>query len=145
MAPEKRQASFANVPLHFIHNQSVVHLEGQTCPPSSTATFANGLARPMPGSSRLGERFQWRRVLLLSVYFIPRSIQRGAFFLTVEQERATFSERGPDETFRRNSWAGVTNENPNMRMYILVLQSRQSVRRLVLLAMKNYFNVRLDG
>ena len=87
MAPEKRQASFANVPLHFIHNQSVVHLEGQICPPSSTATFANGLARPMPGSSRLGERFHWRRVLLLSVYFIPRSIQRGAFFLTVEGQK----------------------------------------------------------
>ena len=32
----------------------------------------------------VGERFQWRRVLLLSVYSIPRSIQRGAFFLTLE-------------------------------------------------------------
>ena len=42
--------------------------------------------------------------------------------------RATFSERGPDETFRSSSWAGVTNENPKMKMYIitiLLLQNRQ--------------------
>ena len=41
--------------------------------------------------------------------------------------RATFSERGPDETFRSSSWAGVTNENPKMGMYITIrlLQSKQ--------------------
>ena len=45
----------------------------------------------------------------------------------LEQGRATFSERGSDETFRSSSWAGVTNENPKMRIYItiLLLQSRQ--------------------
>ena len=58
MATEKWQAALAHVPLHFIHNQSVAHLEGQTCPPSSIATFANGLsARAMPGSSRFGSDF----------------------------------------------------------------------------------------
>ena len=47
--------------------------------------FANGLsARTTPASRRLGKRFQWRRVPPVSVYFIPGSIQRGAFFLTVE-------------------------------------------------------------
>ena len=40
-----------------------------------------------PGSHRLGERFQCSRVLLLSVYFMPRSIQRGAFFLTAESQK----------------------------------------------------------
>ena len=30
----------------------------------------------------------------------------------IEQSRATFSERGPDETFQSSSRAGVTNENP---------------------------------
>ena len=45
---------------------------------------------------------------------------------------------------------GVTNENPKMRMYIIILQyfycnAGKSVRRLVLLAMKKYLNVRLDG
>ena len=34
------------------------------------------------------------------------------------QGRATFSERGSDETFRSSSWAGVSNKNPKMRMYI---------------------------
>ena len=34
----------------------------------------------------------------------------------LHQGRATFSERGPDETFRSSSWAGVTNENHKMRM-----------------------------
>ena len=46
----------------------------------------------------------------------------------LRQGRATFSERGPDETFQSSSWAGVSNENPKMRMYIittLLLQSRQ--------------------
>ena len=46
----------------------------------------------------------------------------------VDQGRATSSERGPDETFRSSSWAGVINENPYMRMLyitILLLQSRQ--------------------
>ncbi len=65
MALEKWQASLAHVPLHSIHNQSVVHLEGQTCPPSSIATFANGLsARAMPGSSRLGSDFSGGGFLL---------------------------------------------------------------------------------
>ena len=66
----------------------------------------------------------------------------------LEQGRATFSERGPDDTFRSSSWAGVTNENPNMRMYILqyfYCKAGKSVTRLVLLAMKKYFNVRLEG
>ena len=84
LAPEKWQASRAHVPSLPIHNQSVVHLEGQTCPPPSMTVFANGLsARAMPGSRRLGDRFQWRRVPPVSVYFMPDSIQRGAFFLTV--------------------------------------------------------------
>ena len=50
--------------------------------------FANGLsARAMPGSRRLGERFQWRWVHPVSVYVMPCSIQRGAFFLTVEVQK----------------------------------------------------------
>ena len=59
------------------------------------------------------------------------------------QDQATFSELGPDETFRSSSGAGVTNENPNMRMYILqyfYCKAGKSVRRLVLLAMKKYFS-----
>ncbi len=84
LAPEKWQASRAHVPSLPIHNQSVVHLEGQTCPPPSMTAFANGLsARAMPGSRRLGERFQWRRVPPVSVYFMPGRILQGAFFLTV--------------------------------------------------------------
>ena len=31
---------------------------------------------------------------------------------SLDQSRATFSERGPDETFQSGSRAGVTNENP---------------------------------
>ena len=50
--------------------------------------FANGLsARAMPGSRRLEERFQWRWVHPVSVYVMPGSIQRGAFFLTVEVQK----------------------------------------------------------
>ena len=50
--------------------------------------FANGLsARAVPGSRRLGERFQWRWVRPVSVYVMPGSIQRGAFFLTVEVQK----------------------------------------------------------
>ena len=50
--------------------------------------FANGLsARAMPGSRRLGERFQWRRVPHVSEHFMPGGIQRGAFFLTVEVQK----------------------------------------------------------
>ena len=48
--------------------------------------------------------------------------------VSIHQGRATSSEREPDETFRSGSWAGVTNENPKMRMLyiaILLLQSRQ--------------------
>ena len=53
-------------------------------------SFANGLfARAMPGSRRLGERFQWRRVPPVSVYFMPGSIQRGAFFLKVDVQKET--------------------------------------------------------
>ena len=69
-------------------------------------------------------------------YYMPRT---GA---------ATFSERGPDETFRSSSRAGLTNENTNMRMYIvqyLYCKAGKSVRRLVLLATNKYVNVRLDG
>ena len=85
VAPEKWQASSARVPSLPTNNQSVVHLEVQTCPLPSIAAFANGLsARAMPGSRRLGKQFQWRRVPPVSVYFMPDSIPRGAFFLTVE-------------------------------------------------------------
>ena len=66
----------------------------------------------------------------------------------LNQGRATFTEQGPNETFRSSSWAGVTNENPKIMMYILQLfycKAGKSLRRLVLLAMKKYFNVRLDG
>ena len=70
----------------IIINQSVVHLEGQTCPPPPITAFANGLsARAKPGSRRSGERFGWRRVPPVSVDFMPVSIQRCAFFLTVER------------------------------------------------------------
>ena len=73
LAPEKWQASRAYVPSFPIHNQSVVHLEGQTCPPHS---IRNGLStHAMPGSRRLGERFQWRRVPSVSVYFMPSGTQ----------------------------------------------------------------------
>ena len=76
LAPEKWQASRAYVPSLPIHNQSVVHLEGQTCPPPSITAFVNGLStRAMPGSRRLGERFQWRRVPSVSVYFMPSGTQ----------------------------------------------------------------------
>ena len=52
------------------------------------AAFANGLsARAMPGSRWLGERFQWKWVHPVSVYVMPGSIQRGAFFLTVEVQK----------------------------------------------------------
>ena len=62
VAPEKWQASSARVPSLPTNNQSVVHLEVQTCPLPSIAAFANGLsARAMPGSRRLGKQFQWRR------------------------------------------------------------------------------------
>ena len=55
LALEKWQASRAYVPSFPIHNQSVVHLEGQTCPPPSITAFVNGLStRAMPGSRRLG-------------------------------------------------------------------------------------------
>ena len=51
-------------------------------------TFANGLSvHAMPGSRQLGERFQWRRVPPVSVYFMPGIIQRGVFFLTVEVQK----------------------------------------------------------
>ena len=50
--------------------------------------FANGLsARAMPGSRRLRELFQWRRVPPVSEYFMHGSTQRGAFFLTVEVQK----------------------------------------------------------
>ena len=85
---EKWQASRAHVPSLPIHNQSIVNLKGQTCPPPSITAFANGLSgHAMPGSRRLGERFQWKRVPPVSVYFMPGSIQRGAFFLTVEGQK----------------------------------------------------------
>ena len=65
MAPDKWQALLAHVPLHFIPNQSVAHLVGETCPPSSIATFANGFsAGAMPGSSRLGSDFSGGGFLL---------------------------------------------------------------------------------
>ena len=58
LVPEKWQASRAHVPSLPIQNQSVVHLEGQTCPPPSITTFANRLsASAMPGSRRLGSDF----------------------------------------------------------------------------------------
>ena len=58
--------------------------------------------------------------------------------------RETFSERGPDETFWSSSWAGLTNENPKMRMYIYSKAGR-SMRRLVMRVMNKYLNIRLDG
>ena len=58
LATEKWQASRAHVPSLPIHNQSVVHLEGKTCPPPSITVFANWLsARAMPGSRRLVSDF----------------------------------------------------------------------------------------
>ena len=56
--------------------------------------------------------------------------------------RLTGVARGPE--------ARVTNENTKMRMYAYTLQNfyykaGKSMRRLVLLAMKEYVNVRLDG
>ena len=90
LAPEKWQASRAHVPSFPIHSKSVVHLDGQTCPPPSVTAFPNGFsARAMPGSRRLGERIQWRRVPPVSVYFMSGSIQRGAFFLAVEGQKET--------------------------------------------------------
>ena len=70
----------------------------------------------------------------LSSILLPYLGQGSVFrcivaLFNLEQVRATISERGPDETFRSSSWAGVTNENTKMRMYIyitiLLLQSRQ--------------------
>ena len=88
LAPAKWQAPRAHVPSFPIHNQSVVHLEGQTCPPPSITTFANGLsASAISGSRRLGDRFQERRIPHVSVYFMPSSTQWGAFFLTVEGQK----------------------------------------------------------
>ena len=69
LAPEKWQASRDHVPSLLIHNQSVVHLEGQTCPPPSITAFANGLF----------------------VHAMDVSIQRGAFFLTVEEQKEAVS------------------------------------------------------
>ena len=40
----------------------------------------------------------------------------------LQQGRATFSERGPDETFRSSSWVGVANGNNKMRMYNTMLK-----------------------
>ena len=74
---------------------------------------------------------------LISVYEPGRQLRSASrSLLTVphhnldSQGWATFSERGPGETFRSRSWAGVINENPKMRIYynsitILLLQSRQ--------------------
>ena len=88
LAPEKWQASRAHVPSLPIHKQSVVHLEGQTCPPPSITVFANGLsACAMAGSRHFGERFECNRIPPVSVYFMPDSIQRGAFFLTAEGQK----------------------------------------------------------
>ena len=82
--PEIWQASPAHrpgyIPSRIIHNQSVVHLEGQTSPLPSIAAFANGLANlalHVHISVEAGSSFP------LSVYFVPGSSQRGAFFLTV--------------------------------------------------------------
>ena len=80
----------------------------------------------------------------------PNADSNINYNIILDQGRATFSERGSDETFRSSSWAGVSNENPKMRMYIpyyntFICKAGKSVRRLVVLAMKKYFNVRLDG
>ena len=67
------------------------------------------------------------------------------------QRRATFSERGPDETSgaaRGPEWQTKTPKWGCNPMYILqyfYYKAGRSVRRLVLLAMEKYFNVRLDG
>ena len=64
----------------------------------------------------------------------------------LDQGWATFSERGAGETFRISSWAGVTNENTEMRMYIyFYCKAGKSMRRLVLLAMKMYVAFKLDN
>ena len=85
LAFDKWQASRAHVSSFPIHNQSVVHLDGQTGLPPSMTAFANGLsACAMSGPRRSGERFQWRQVPPVSIYFMTGNIQRGAFFLAVE-------------------------------------------------------------
>ena len=90
LAPEEWQASHAHVPSLPIHNHSAVHnfIEVQTFPPPSITALKNGLsARALAGWHRLGERFQRRRDIPLSVYSMPGSIQRGAFFLVVEGQK----------------------------------------------------------
>ena len=83
-APEKRQASRAHVPSLSSHSQSVVYLEGQTCPPPSIVAFANALsARAMPSSRRLGEAISveadsssfciWAIPALLTLHFFSFS------------------------------------------------------------------------
>ena len=65
LAPEKWQASSARVTSLPTNNQSVVHLEVQTCPLPSIAAFANGLsARAMPCLRRLGSNFSGGGFLL---------------------------------------------------------------------------------
>ena len=67
------------------------------------------VCRPISGLTKC----RTKEIYRVSGVVTPRNI-------TVAQERATFSERGPDETFRSSSWAGVTNENPKMRMYMYI-------------------------
>ena len=63
-------------------------------------------------------QFSFHHALLCS--FIYSFQTRGPYCVTrwdaVYQGRATFSERGPDDTFRSRSWAGVTNEITKMRL-----------------------------
>ena len=62
MAPEEWQASLAHVPLHFINNQSFVHLEGSDL---SVVFISNicmwALCTCNGRFASVGERFQWRR------------------------------------------------------------------------------------
>ena len=63
----------------------------------------------------------------------------GQPFQSEGQMRLSGAARGPE--------CQTKTVNTKMRMYIILLQYFycKAVRRLVLLAMKKYFNVRLDG
>ena len=84
LAPGKWQASRAHIHSLLIHNQSVVHLEGQTCPLPSIAAFSNGLsAHTIPGSRLLEGAISVEAgsSLPLSVYFVRQhSTRRGLSF-----------------------------------------------------------------
>ena len=91
-------------------------------------------------------------VFLSFLYFSNNFIGYLLFLLFgLPQRRATFSERGPDETSgaaRGSEWQTKTPNWGCNPMYILqyfYCKAGISVRRLVLRVMKKYFNVQLDG